>query len=119
MLALPGHFGLLAVAGTEPVGFALGRAVADEAEVLTLAVNPEARRTGLGRALMQAVAEEARRRGAVELFLEVAAANAPARALYAALGAVQAGRRRAYYPDGDDALVLRLALSHPGAAAGG
>lgn len=70
MLALPGHFALLAAEGSEPFGFALGRAVAGEAEVLTLAVRPEARRAGLGRALMQALMGEAVRRGATELFLE-------------------------------------------------
>jgi len=119
MLALPGHFALLAAEGSEPFGFALGRAVAGEAEVLTLAVRPAARRAGLGRALMRALMGEAVRRGATELFLEVAETNAAARALYGALGASEAGRRRAYYPDGGDALVLRFALSRPDAAAGG
>lgn len=119
MLDLPGHFALLATRGDDPLGFAMGRAAADQAEVLTLAVQPGARRAGTGRALMRALAEEAARRGAAELFLEVAETNVAARALYAGLGATQAGRRRAYYPDGGDALVLRLEIIPPGAAAGG
>jgi ribosomal-protein-alanine N-acetyltransferase len=117
MLDLPGHFALLADAAGQPAGFAMGRVAADQAEVLTIAVMPGSRRLGVGRALMRALAEHAARDGAVELFLEVATANEAARALYAALGAQVAGHRRAYYPDGGDALVLRLSLR--GAAEGG
>jgi ribosomal-protein-alanine N-acetyltransferase len=119
LLELPGHFGLLAEAEGEPLGFVLGRAAAGEAEVLTLAVRPAARRAGAGRALMHALAATAAGRGAEYLFLEVSEANAAARALYAALGAAEAGRRRRYYPDGSDALVLRLDLSPGGAAPAG
>nr|WP_232479220.1 ribosomal protein S18-alanine N-acetyltransferase [Roseomonas rosulenta] len=118
LVALPGHFALLGVVGGEPAGFALGRVAAGEAEVLTLAVRPAARRTGCGAALMRALMAEAANRGAREMFLEVSAQNAPARALYAGLGAAEAGRRRRYYPDGSDALVLRLPLSPCGAAPG-
>jgi ribosomal-protein-alanine N-acetyltransferase len=118
MLALPGHFALLAAAGAEPAGFAMGRVTAEEAEVLTLAVHPAQRRAGTGRALMLALMAEAAARGAESLFLEVSESNAAARALYAGLGAGQAGRRRRYYPDGSDALVLRLELSRPDAAPG-
>lgn len=117
MLDLPGHVALLAATEEEPLGFAMGRVAADEAEVLTIAVRPAARRGGLGRLLMQSLAAEAARRGATALFLEVAEANTAARSLYAGLGAVPVGRRRAYYPDGGDALVLRLALSPPDGAA--
>lgn len=118
LLALPGHFAWLACLAGEPAGFVLGRVAAEEAEVLTLAVRPAARRGGAGAALMRALMAEAARRGATVLFLEVAEGNLAARALYAALGAAEAGRRRRYYPDGSDALVLRLPLS-PSAAAGG
>jgi len=97
----------------------MGRVAAGEAEVLTLAVHPAARRAGFGAALMRALMAEAARRGGSELFLEVSAGNAAARALYAGLGASVAGRRRRYYPDGSDALVLRLALSPCGGAPGG
>ena len=110
LAALPGHFALLAERGDEPLGFVLGRAAAGEAEVLTLAVHPLARRLGAGRALMRALMAEAAVRGAETLFLEVAEGNAAARALYAGLGAAEAGRRRRYYPDGSDALVLAIPL---------
>lgn len=106
MLALDGAFGL--AAGEGPAGFVLARAAAGEAEVLTLAVDPAAQRAGLGGALLGAALAEVARRGATALFLEVSERNAPARALYARAGAAQVGLRRRYYPDGSDALVLRI-----------
>lgn len=96
-------------------GFLLGRAVAGEAELLTLAVAPEARRLGVGRKLVARFLYQAQLRGADRAFLEVKADNAPAIALYESSGFVPAGRRRAYYrePDGSrsDALVLARELA--------
>lgn len=96
-------------------GILLGRAVAGEAELLTLAVLPEARRLGLGRRLVTRFLYQARLRGAGQAFLEVSAENAAAIALYESAGFVGAGRRRGYYHvDGDravDALVLRRELA--------
>jgi [ribosomal protein S18]-alanine N-acetyltransferase len=108
MLGLPGHFGLLAIQQDEPLGFALGRVQADQAEILTIAVRPGARGQGIGRALLNALLAEAAKRDAMDLFLEVAEPNMAARALYAGAGAKEVGRRRRYYADGADALVLRL-----------
>lgn len=100
-----------------PDGFILMRAVADEAEILTLAVRPRARGRGLGGRLVGAGVIEAAARGAVRLFLEVSADNAPALALYARTGFVEAGRRPGYYarPEGgrQDALLLALNLTGP------
>jgi ribosomal-protein-alanine N-acetyltransferase len=110
MLGLPGHFGLLAAQQDQPLGFALGRVQADQAEILTIAVRPGARGQGVGRALLNALLAEAAKRGALDLFLEVAEPNAAARALYAGAGAKEVGRRRRYYADGADALVLRLSV---------
>ena len=102
-------------------GFLLGRAVAGEAEVLTIAVLPEARRRGLGARLVARFLYQARLRGADEAFLEVAAGNAAALALYRTQGFGDAGLRRGYYrhPDGrsEDALILRRALAKPAQAA--
>lgn len=77
--------------------FALGRAIAGEAELLTLATAPEARRTGLARALMSAFDAGAQMRDAQTAWLEVAEDNTAARALYAACGWHQSGRRPGYY----------------------
>jgi [ribosomal protein S18]-alanine N-acetyltransferase len=106
---------------TGPSGFALGRVVADEAELLTLAVDPTARRKGAGRRLLAGFEAQARTRGAASAFLEVAAGNVAALALYRSAGWTQTGRRRAYFSDGagrsEDALVLSRRLGSADAAA--
>jgi ribosomal-protein-alanine N-acetyltransferase len=91
-------------------GFVLVWALGDDAEILTLAVAPTARRRGVGKALVEAAVIDAARNGAKALFLEVAEGNVAARALYAAAGFHQTGRRRRYYASGEDALVLTRAL---------
>lgn len=107
--------GVLAV--EEPDGFVLMRAVADEAEVLTLAVRPDARGRGLGRRLLAGGVAQAEAQGAGRVFLEVAEDNAAALALYRRSGFAEAGRRPGYYarPDGSrrDALLFALNLAAP------
>lgn len=108
--ALLGQPGVFAVA--EADGFILIRVVADEAEILTLAVRPAARRRGVAARLTVDAAARAKALGATRLFLEVAEDNVAARPLYAALGFEAAGLRRAYYRRADgptvDALILAL-----------
>lgn len=95
--------------------FALGRVIADEAELLTLATDPAARSRGLARAALAGFEVEARARGATHGFLEVAENNAPARALYAACLWQEMARRAGYYPctggSAVDALVLGKSLA--------
>lgn len=91
-------------------GFAHARVTAGEAELLNIGVAPEARGRGTGARLLDALHAALRRAGAEAVFLEVSEHNAPARALYAAAGYTQVGRRARYYPDGQDALILRRAL---------
>jgi [ribosomal protein S18]-alanine N-acetyltransferase len=114
-----GVFGRIAFAD-EPagdaaaVGLALAQSLGEDCEILALGVILARRRAGVGRALLAATTAEARCRGGRTLFLEVAEDNKPARALYAAHGFVQIGRRANYYrrPSGRiDALVLRLLLA--------
>ena len=92
--------------------FILIRAVLDEAEILTLAVRPEARRKGYARGLVEAAAALARAAGVCQLYLEVAEDNAAALALYRATGFVEVGRRPGYYArvGGPDVAALLLAL---------
>ena len=98
----------------ESTGFVMGRAAAGEAELLTLAVQPDARRQGTGRHLVQAFLTEATARGADTAFLEVAAGNMAAIRLYERSGFTLAGRRKAYYSthsgQAEDALILSRAL---------
>ncbi len=94
-------------------GVSLLRAVADEAELLVLAVAPEMRRRGVARALVQKGLDESRNRGSERVFLEVQADNAPALMLYRGLGFVDAGRRSGYYgagPAGDALILVRAAV---------
>jgi len=90
-------------------GFVLTRVAGGEAEILTLAVVPQARGRGLGRALLHAAIAQSEALGAEAVFLEVGADNPHALALYAGLGFAKVGLRKAYYTSGD-ALVLRLPL---------
>jgi ribosomal-protein-alanine N-acetyltransferase len=103
-------FGLVAEAGGGALaGFLLGRFIAGEAEVLTLAVRPSFRRKGVGRALIRAVLD-----AADAAFLEVAEDNPAAIALYESLGFEPVGRRAGYYSrrsGAADAIVMRRALN--------
>jgi ribosomal-protein-alanine N-acetyltransferase len=113
-MGIAGFFGRVALVDDEPAGLALAQSLGEECEILTLGVAPRHRRAGIGSALFASIAAGAGRGGARRLFLEVASDNTAARALYAAHGLVQIGRRRNYYRRGTalvDALVLRMLLS--------
>jgi ribosomal-protein-alanine N-acetyltransferase len=114
LLASPGSFGILSVSEGTPSGFALARVAADEAEILSLGVLPAWRHRGIARRLLGATAERAAGSGARRLFLEVAADNHAARALYLREGFARVGRRPCYYRRGAgsvDALILARPLS--------
>jgi ribosomal-protein-alanine N-acetyltransferase len=116
LLAHPGSVALVASHGTPPVigGFALAQVAADEAEILTIAVTPQWRRKRVAARLVEGIKRGALRSGAKTLFLEVAASNEPAIALYRAAGFAEVSRRKDYYakPDGqrEDAVVMRCSL---------
>lgn len=112
LLGMPGVFGL----HIPGAGFVLARVAADEAEILTLAVIPPARRQGHAGALLAGAMAAALLLGATTMFLEVSAQNAAARGLYAQAGFTEVGRRGRYYADGSDALVLRRPLAHQASA---
>lgn len=109
VLSGPGAF-LCEVEG----GFLIGRNLAGEAEILTLAVLPAQRRRGHGQVLVGQFLNRARAGGATRAFLEVSAENTAAIALYQTAGFAVAGRRHGYYrgPDGStaDALILSRLL---------
>ena len=91
---------MLAREGGETVGFSLVRAVADEAELLLIAVAPGHHRRGIGRRLLDDFMERARNDGIARVHLEVREGN-PAVAMYRTVGFSPVGRRRNYY-HGDD-----------------
>ena len=80
-----------------PIGFIIGRTVADEAELLSIGVDPMWQRRGLGRLLAEALCVASVGAQARRLYLEVAAGNLPALRLYTALGGQTIGRRKGYY----------------------
>ena len=89
-------------------GFALSRLAADEAEILTIAVDPALRKAGVGRDLLRAHLAQVAAAGGARLFLEVDETNAAALALYARFGFVKVGERQGYYrrPNGKPAAAL-------------
>ena len=98
-----------------PEGFAMARIAADEAELLTIAIDPNYRGKGFGRQLLMNLETSVATRGASVMILEVAEDNAAARALYDASGYADIARRPRYYsrPDGQfvGAIVMRRALT--------
>lgn len=98
----------VAVTAAGVAGYVVALDAADEGEILNLAVAPGGQRHGLGRALVQDMLEELAGRGVTHVYLEVRESNAPARALYAAHGFKEVGRRKQYYQRPvEDAIVLR------------
>lgn len=87
-------------------GFIVYRVIADEAEIITIGVAPDARRGGIATAMLAIAESDAAKRGATKMFLEVAADNTAARALYTTAGYSDIGTRPKYY-DGVDAIMMR------------
>ncbi len=90
-------------------GFVVWRVVADEAEIITIGVHPDARRGGIAAAMLALVENDVKARGGKKIFLEVAENNAPARALYENNGYNRIGVRPKYY-DGIDAILMEKKL---------
>lgn len=127
LLVSPGMFALIAQAGGQaaeraddqadeagdPIGFVLARAIAGEAEIVAIGVDPARRRKGTGAALLERAIELARVAGAEAVFLEVAENNNQACQLYTKRGFIKIGRRANYYRQKDAAvaaLVMKLEL---------
>lgn len=89
-------------------GFVVWRVVADEAEIITIGVHPDARRGGIADAMLTLVESDVKKRGGKKIFLEVAENNVPARALYEHNGYVQVGVRPKYYDDTDAILMEKI-----------
>jgi ribosomal-protein-alanine N-acetyltransferase len=95
------HTIVLAVRDTDDTiaGFVVGRVVADELEILIVAVDPDRRRQGMGQRLVLAILDLGREQGARAASLEVRRSNRAARRLYERLGFQREAVRQAYYQD--------------------
>jgi ribosomal-protein-alanine N-acetyltransferase len=90
------------------LGYVVALVAGTEAEIADLAVAPEARRLGIGRALLQRILSELSDATVQTVYLEVRESNQAARTLYESFGFGSVGRRRGYYRSPiEDALVLR------------
>jgi ribosomal-protein-alanine N-acetyltransferase len=102
----PGAVAFVSESGGSAAGFIIGRQMADEAEILNLAVAPLARRRGEGGALLKAALYEFRARGVTRVFLEVRESNATGITFYERRGFFKTGRRAGYYHNPDEAAIL-------------
>ena len=85
--------------------------IVDEAHITNIAVNPEKRRLGLGKKLVQGMVDEIIKLGMENITLEVRDSNIPARNLYAGFGFADAGRRPNYYQNPkEDAIIMWLSM---------
>lgn len=105
-----GARGWIADGNMQPIGFVLVRGAADEAEVLSLAVLPGARRNGLGAALLDTACKGMAHKGVKKMFLDVSEANDGARKLYEQAGFIRTGVRPHYYEDGAAAVLYERLL---------
>ena len=97
------------------LGYVVAWFVADQGEIANIAVAPDQRGRGVGRALLDAALGEAAARGIGAVYLEVRDSNQRARELYASRGFEEIGRRRRYYRRPvEDAIVLRRTLTLAG-----
>ena len=109
-LKVPFSKTILARRGDEIVGYICRWLVGDEVHILNVAVRPEARLGGIGRALVSVVMVEAEQSGAGMITLEVRRENDAAIALYRSFGFTERGMRRNYYARGHDAVVMSCDL---------
>lgn len=111
-LAARGAVTLVMERGGQVVGSVMARQVADEGEILTIAVEPGHRRRGLGLQLLDAALAQMAAAGVGTVWLEVRTSNVAARMMYLGSGFVAAGVRRGYYRrPTEDALILKRELT--------
>lgn len=96
--------------GEDLLALASGWLVVDELHITAVAVHPDHRRRGFGRLVVEGLLLIGRDSGAERATLEVSLGNGAARALYASLGFKEVAIRRAYYRNGDDALIVWKSL---------
>jgi [ribosomal protein S18]-alanine N-acetyltransferase len=116
-VAGPGRHAVVALDGDEVEGYAVTMCSDDLVDLQRIGVRPDRRREGIARTLLEESLAHALEQGATRMLLEVSAENTAALAFYAAADFVEIDRRRRYYRDGSDAVVMRRSLGR--AACGG
>jgi ribosomal-protein-alanine N-acetyltransferase len=112
LAASPSGIVLVSEANARVIGFVAAHRVADEGEILNIAVHPDFRRQGVASALLIAVLQTLRSSAVTRIFLELRVSNIAARALYEHYGFVHSGLRKAYYRDPvEDALQMQKNLT--------
>lgn len=106
-----GRHAVVAVEGEALVGYAVTWTAGEVVDLQRIAVRPDRQRRGVARALLDAALARVRDADAERMLLEVSAANEPALAFYAAAGFTEIDRRRRYYSDGSDAVVMQHSLA--------
>ena len=105
----PGRRAVVAADGPV-VGYAVTRLAGDVVDLQRIAVHPGLRRQGLARRMLENLLAGAVEDGGRRMLLEVSAGNIAAQAFYAAAGFAEIARRRRYYRDGSDAVVMQRSL---------
>ncbi len=105
-------YSVLAEENGEIIGYACETILFETAEVDNIAVHPKFRKKGVGKMLMQKLIDESNKRSADYSVLEVRVSNSSAMKLYLSLGYVGTYARKKYYPDGEDALIMRKELKN-------
>lgn len=111
-LVAPGRVVVVAEHGEMLVGYASAAVIANVSDLTRIAVRPPARRSGIARALLDALLGAAQELGAERMMLEVAEVNEPALGFYTASGFTEVARRRDYYSRGVDAVVMERPMAH-------
>jgi ribosomal-protein-alanine N-acetyltransferase len=93
------------------VGYICLMQLLDEGHIMNVAVDPDLRGSGVGRMLVQKVLDHCRDTGATFVSLEVRESNLPAITLYRKMGFIEVGKRRRYYENGEDALMMEYLFS--------
>lgn len=97
-----GHAATVMIEDGVVLAYAVVMPLPGESELLNITVAPEARRSGIGRQLLERVLGKVREQGAERMFLEVRSSNLPARALYRQCGFSEVGLRKGYYAAADN-----------------
>ena len=95
------------------VGYICPMQLLDEGHVMNVAVDPDLRGCGVGRMLVQKVLDDCRQAGASFVSLEVRESNLSAISLYRKMGFVEVGKRKRYYENGEDALMMEYLFCQP------